>query len=195
MVTAFGLLLAPTLLPLLALLSIKRLNSRGVFAGFAAGLLSGIVSLLVRQALSSHGGSFDARLQGFSIIASTITTCAAMLIASRLFPEGDAERKRAELFFHKLDTPVEMTGSRQEKSSVRNSIIAGATTAVGALLIAAGFLAQAKIARGIDLSLGVALSVTGSIQWKRSRRENTPPSKPILEEEMGIENAWRRQGP
>lgn len=173
MVTAFGVLLAPTLLPLLATLLFRKLSSKGVVCGFFSGMICGIVTLTSKTIYLAHTGSaatqtLDYRLEGFSIFANITATCIGMALGSMLLATSTDEQRRTVAFFQRLDTPITAEESNIPKTQSDSSsfIIRLSTLAVGLLLIASGILATATAARRIDIAIGVTL-VLLSIPFRR----------------------------
>lgn len=173
MVTAFGVLLAPTLLPLLATLLFRKLSSKGVVCGFFSGMICGIVTLTSKTIYLAHTGSaatqtLDYRLEGFSIFANITATCIGMALGSMLLATSTDEQRRTVAFFQRLDTPITAEESNIPKTQSDSSsfIIRLSTLAVALLLIASGILATATAARRIDIAIGVTL-VLLSIPFRR----------------------------
>jgi SSS family transporter len=180
MVTAFGVLLAPTMIPLLALLCWRKLHSTGAYAGFAAGLISGVGTLLVRYALQRSAndptGEMDYRIEGISIFVSVFVTFAAMWVTTMFCKPSENEVDRTKAFFLLLDTPI---GDEAVSSSAYvgthgspNRLIAGSTIAVGGLLTIAGLLAPGLFGRRLDLIIGTGLTIYGLFRLWQSFRED-----------------------
>ena len=176
MVTAFGVLLAPTLLPLLATLLFRRLSSNGVICGFTVGMACGILTLTAKTLYMTHIGetaaqTLDYLLEGYSIFPNITATCLAMILGSRFLTTSVDEQTRTADFFQRLDTPI--TAEEGHVSRVQSDsssfIIRLSTLAVGALLIISGSIAIAPAARRIDISIGAILLVLG-IPFRRLLR-------------------------
>ena len=181
MVTAFGVLLAPTLLPLLATLIFRRLSSKGVLCGFLAGMVCGIATLTAKTLYISHAGTnasqaLDYQLEGYSIFANIFATCLGMYMGSKFLSTSSEETMRTTKFFERLATPIPATESHitETQSGSSSFIIRLSTVAVGVLLIASATLATTATARWIDGSIGLALGVFGT-PWNnlRSRLQST----------------------
>lgn len=166
MVTAFGVLLAPTLLPLLATLLFRRMTSKGVIVGFICGLVSGTLTLGAKVLLLQHAGAgtsqeFDYELEALSILVNITATCVGMLVGSHALVISEDEKQKTEAFFLKLATPValqkEPVSQRNGRSS--NNIIRLSTIAIGLLLVISGTLATSHAARWMDVTIGVLLLV------------------------------------
>jgi SSS family solute:Na+ symporter len=174
MVTAFGVLLAPTLLPLLATLVFRRLSSNGVLCGFIMGMLCGIVTLTSKTIYLAHAGAaatqtLDYLLEGYSIFLNIAATCLGMILGSRLIATSTSEQDRTAEFFHRLATPITAEeGHVSDKQANSSSfIIRLSTLAVGVLLIVSGLIAAAPTARWIDVSIGAVLVVL-SMPFRRT---------------------------
>jgi SSS family transporter len=168
MVTAFGVLLAPTLLPLLATLVFRGLTSKGVITGFTTGMISGVLTLTTKNLYLTHAGSaanqaLDYRLEGLSIFTNIAATCLGMYLGSALMEVSTEEHHRTLSFFRLIDTPIAPEESMITKAQSNSSanIIRLSTLAVGVLLIVSGALAQDPAAHWIDASIGIVLLLLG----------------------------------
>ncbi len=166
MVTAFGVLLAPTLLPLLATLLFRRLSSSGVVCGFICGMGCGILTLTTKTLYLAHLGAaatqtLDYVLEGYSIYLNITATCLGMILGSRFIATSPDEQARTATFFHRLDTPItpEEGHVSRTQSDSSSFIIRLSTLAVGILLIVSGVIASAPAAHWIDISIGAILLV------------------------------------
>jgi SSS family solute:Na+ symporter len=181
MVTAFGLLLAPTMLPILGGLTMRWLTWRGASAGFAVGLLSGAITFGIKTwylprvpGISKEWTSYT--LEGISILTNIGMTCLGMWLGSVLPARDLNERNRIAEFFRALDTPIgteELSSERRDDGSARPALGA-ATLVVGLLLVLAGLFAASVQARWIDLSFGFALMAFGIwILWAKKRESES----------------------
>jgi len=166
MVTAFGVLLAPTLLPLLATLIFRGLSSKGVIAGFLSGMLCGIVTLTAKTLYLAHIAAantqaLDYTLEGYSIFANIAATSLGMFLGSTLLSTTADEHRRTADFFRKLETPITPAESHisRDQSDSSSLIIRLSTLSVGLLLLLSGALTTTPVARWIDMSIGFALSL------------------------------------
>lgn len=179
MVTAFGVLLAPTLLPLLATLLFRRLTSKGVIAGFICGLASGALTLTAKTLYLQHPGvvatqALDYELEAISIFINIAMTCLGMLLGSRFLSITPDEQQRTTAFFVKLATPVSAAESAisAEQASSSAWIIRLSTIAVGVLLIISGILTTSTEGRAIDIGIG-ALLVICAVPFRRLFRQKS----------------------
>jgi SSS family solute:Na+ symporter len=168
MVTAFGVLLAPTLLPLLATLVFRSLTSKGVIAGFAMGMVSGALTLTAKTLYLTRAGiaanqALDYRLEGISIFTNIAATCLGMYLGSTLLRVSTEESHRTLAFFRLIDTPITAEESvvTKKQSSSSNYIIRLSTVAVGALLIVSGALSHDRAAHWIDGCIGIIFLALG----------------------------------
>ncbi len=67
MVTVFGLLLAPTMMPILAGLTVRWLTWKGALSGFVAGLVSGILMFSIKTWYLPHVSGISAEFAGLYI--------------------------------------------------------------------------------------------------------------------------------
>lgn len=180
MVTVFGLLMAPTLLPLLAGLTIRKLNRTGALAGLVVGLITGSVTLALKTWYLPHRPGISPEwanytFEGIAILVNTGLTALAMALATALFPADAAEQARGQAFFAAFDRPA----APQEKPVGRASplrAIGISTIGVGALLALAGIVSGNLTARTIDLAMGSALFLLG-IAYCRKPTQNLPRVK------------------
>ena len=166
MVTAFGVLLAPTLLPLLATLLFQRLTSKGVIAGFVCGLASGAVTLAAKTLYLQQAGAaatqaLDYELEAISVFVNITMTCGGMVLGSRMLAISQDEKQRTTAFFAKLATPVspEESASSLKHASSSARIIRLSTAAVGVLLVVSGMMTMSATGRWIDVSIGGLLLI------------------------------------
>ena len=168
MVTAFGVLLAPTLLPLLATLVFRGLTSKGVIAGFTSGMVSGTLTLTAKTLYLTKVGAaatqtLDYRLEGLSIFTNIAATCLGMYLGSKLLRVTSEEHTLTLTFFGLIDTPITAEESvvTKAQSNSSSNIIRLSTLAVGILLIVSGALAHEPAAHWIDTAIGIVLLALG----------------------------------
>jgi solute:Na+ symporter, SSS family len=166
MVTAFGLLLAPTLLPLLAGLTVRWLTWKGAFAGFLAGLLAGVLTLALKTwylpnlpGISPEWANYT--FEGISILINVAATCFAMYAGSRWLRTSKEETARIDAFFAALDQPVAAAEAGSFRPVAYLRAIGGPTVVVGALLILAALFVPTPSAQSTDLILGAAFAGLG----------------------------------
>jgi SSS family transporter len=174
MVTVFGLFLAPTLLPLLAGLTVRKITWKGALAGFVAGLAAGIFTLALKTWYLPHISSIspewtDYTFEGISILFNAAVTILAMWAGSVWLPSSAEERARIEVFFRNLGRPITSEDVPESRTISPGPAIAWSTIGVAALLIAAGIWSHLAVARSIDLAAGAILGMIG-IMMKRKYR-------------------------
>ena len=103
MVAAFGFLLPPTVLPLLAGLLSRRLSSAGALAGFVFGLIIG--GSMLGYSLVVHPSNIGA-FQAASILVPAVCTFLVLWAWAAWFPAKGEERERAARFVIGLDQPA-----------------------------------------------------------------------------------------
>jgi SSS family transporter len=177
MVTAFGVLLAPTLLPLLATLLFRHLTSKGVMMGFACGLIAGVLSLTAKTLYLQRAGgaatqALDYELEALSIFVNIAMTSVGMILGSLLFATSPDEQQRTAAFFVKLATPVSAAESAVSVENANSSarMIRLSTAAVGMLLIVSGFMTASSAGRWMDVGIGGFLLLL-SLPFRRSLRK------------------------
>ncbi len=175
MVTVLGLFMAPTLLPLLAGLTVRRLNWQGAFSGFLGGLLTGLAMLALKLWwLPARPGGATAEalnnFEGVSLLVNAAMTVLGMIAGTLLSSRtAEAETRVAE-FFTALDRPVVASEVPPSGTSGALPVIGASTLGVGALLAVAGLLSNTFTARAIDLSIGAFLMLLGVLFIRRHKR-------------------------
>jgi solute:Na+ symporter, SSS family len=158
MVTVLGLFMAPTFLPLLAGLVVRRLNWQGAFAGFLCGLATGLTMLGLKTwwpgAATAFGSIYN--FDGVSLLANTAATMAGMAAGSLLYP-----RPQVDAFFAALDQPIRDDEVPAKRGNPAAQVLGISTIAVGLLLCAAGAISESPIAIKIDVSIGLVLIAAG----------------------------------
>lgn len=167
MVTAFGVFLAPTLLPVLGGLTVRWLTWKGALAGFIAGITVGLTTFAVKTwylpglpNISHDWANYT--FEGISIFLNFAATALGMWLGSVLPSRDAAETSRIAAFFRALDTPITPSEVRKQEHDPARKAVGAATLAVGVLLIVAGVFAGSLQARFIDAALGVVLAGFGS---------------------------------
>jgi hypothetical protein len=174
MVTIFALFLAPTMLPILAGLTVRWVTWKGALTGFIAGLASGAIALILKTwylpALPGMQGEWASyRFEGFSIFTNIAVTAIGLWLGS-VIPEADREEQaRIALFFRDLDTPIAPSEVKASSEDSARPALGAATIIVGCLLALAGLVANSPQARWIDLSFGLGLAIFGLTFLRRNR--------------------------
>jgi SSS family solute:Na+ symporter len=180
MVTALGLFMAPTFLPLLAGLTIRRLNWQGAFTGFLCGLTTGCLMLAAKTwwpgASSAFGSAYD--FEGVSLLANTAATILGMILGTFFFPSTVDETTRVDQFFADLDTPVRESEMPARCANPAGPAIAISTIGVGCLLVVAGLISSSIAARIIDPLVGLVLVGIGLLFGRNSRKAAASAASP-----------------
>ena len=173
MVTIFALFLAPTMLPLLAGLTVRTVTWRGALSGFLAGLTVGLINLVLKTwyltslpGMQGEGASF--RFEAFSIVSTIVATAAGLWLGSVLPKKDSAEQDRIREFFRKLDTPVTASEVKSDDAESASPALGAATLVVGFLLCLSALFAPSAQARWIDLAFGGVLGLFG-LRFLRSK--------------------------
>jgi len=174
MVTVFGLFMAPTFLPVLAGLTIRRLTWKGAIAGFATGLATGASMLAIKTWFLPHATGVspewaDYHFEGISILVNVMSTVLAMLLATRWLPTTEADTKSIGEFFRQLDRPIGKAEGGV-RSAAATAAISLSTVAVGGLLVITALFCGSKTAALIDVVVGLGLAIPGMILFRRSNR-------------------------
>jgi SSS family solute:Na+ symporter len=172
MVTVLGLFMAPTLLPLLAGLMVRRITWQGAFAGFLSGLAVGFLMLGIQYAAPNIAASFGSsyNFEGVSLLLNTAATIAGMYIGSLLSHRTPEESERVAEFFAALDTPIHPSEVPLKSGNPAAPVLAISTFGVGLLIAVAGLIAKAPFARNIDVAIGVVFVAAAALLRHRVRR-------------------------
>jgi solute:Na+ symporter, SSS family len=172
MVTVLGLFMAPTLLPLLAGLTVRRLNRRGAFFGFLGGLLAGFAMLALKTwwlPLRPGGTTTETVyfFEGVSLLVNTAATVLGMIVGSLTAPPDPGVDK----FFEALDQPVRKEEVPPSGTSSALPVIGASTAGVGVLLVVAGLFSGSATARWMDLGIGAILLAGGALFFRGGRKQ------------------------
>jgi len=165
MVTVLGTFMAPTLLPLLAGLTVRRVTWQGALAGFGAGLANGLVFLAIKT-WWIHGATYT--FEGISLIANAAATILGMVLGTMLSRRSAAESARVDRFFAAVDTPIREAEVRQPGGNPSAPVLAVSTISVAVLIGAAGLISGSSTARWIDLGVALVLVTIGVVFRRRS---------------------------
>jgi SSS family solute:Na+ symporter len=171
MVTVLGLFMAPTFLPLLAGLTVRRLTWQGAFTGFLCGLGTGSAMLAVKTWSLPHGITIQT-FEGVSLLANAGMTVLGIALGTALSRRTPEERQRVEKFFAAIDTPIapsEVPGAAGNQSA---PVLGLSTIVVGLLLAAAAVFSGSATARIIDISVSLVLILIGILFRRRGARDN-----------------------
>ncbi|MCX6623164.1 MAG: Na+:solute symporter [Acidobacteria bacterium] len=175
MVTVFGLLLAPTLLPVLGGLTLRWLTWRGALSGFVLGLLCSFTTFSLKTWYFPHVPGISTEwanytFEGISICLNIAGTLLGMWLGSVLPKKDPAEQQRIREFFRALDTPIRPEEAPKSGSGGEGPALGAATVVVGLLLMLAGVVASSPGARWTDLAAGAALAAFGARFLVRARQ-------------------------
>jgi Na+/proline symporter len=162
MVTVLGLFMAPTFLPLLAGLTVRRLNWQGALAGFLGGLSTGLVMLAVKTWwLPGHPEINTYTFEGISILANIGVTVVGLWAGTILAGSSVADRDQTGQFFAALDHPIQPDEVPAGGTNPAAPVLGLSTLAVGLLLAVAGALSGSRTAQMIDFSTAAVLVAIG----------------------------------
>jgi SSS family transporter len=166
MATVLGLFMAPTLLPLLAGLTVRRLNWQGAFLGFLSGLGTGLCMLALKTWWLPYQGRMALfgsvyNFEGIGFLANVALTMLGMVAGTLLTSSRGAEPEAVRVFFRGLDKPVAASEGRSNMNAGTNSVIGISTLGVGALLLVAGLLSGSPAAAVIDICCAALLGLLG----------------------------------
>ncbi len=194
MVKAFGALGPAIMLPLIAGLFIRRVNSRGALAGIVAGMISGTSLVILNTVLlgvyservASDPGFAYWLKQGFnsiSIIVNISVTLAAMWIGSVTGKVSEEERNRVEAFMARMDVSSDAVTAAPAATGQASPFLAVGIALVifGAVFLPIGLFIGGR-SMIIDLIAGLSMMLLGSVLWitNRSQRPREAPA-PVSE--------------
>jgi solute:Na+ symporter, SSS family len=171
MVVVAGVFMAPTLLPLMAALVVRKLSWQGALAGFILGWASGFAMLGVKAWYLPHVNVEWVRsgFDGITILVNAAMTIIGMYVGRLAFGTTIADRQRMAAIFREVEEagalPVAMSAEH-----VYLSPISKITLAVGVLLATAGIIGTTRSARLIDVAVALILILLGAILFYRSRK-------------------------
>lgn len=176
MVTVLGLFMAPTFLPLLAGLSVRRLTWQGAFAGFLAGLSTGCIGLALKTwwvpgLPAGHPLGAPTTFEGLSLLANATMTVLGMLMGTVLVRRNERDEARVTKFFEAIDTPIRSDEVPRKRGNPAAPVLGISTISVGGLLVLAGILSGSATARLIDLAVGATLIAIGVAFRRRGSRD------------------------
>lgn len=186
MFKAFGALLPATALPILAGFFWKRISARGALTGLIVGAISGVALVLVNIALvNAYAAELasDPELQYWlrqgwdscAILLNIAVTLTAMFVGSLVKKQDDDERKRVDMYFQELDTPVNATASNPVSVATGSDLkVMGVTMLLfGALMSVTGFLillaSGTSFSISVNLATGAAFLLFGILIYVRGR--------------------------
>ncbi|MCZ2080218.1 MAG: hypothetical protein LC130_35065 [Bryobacterales bacterium] len=178
MVTVLGLFMAPTFLPLLAGLAIRKLTWQGAFAGFLCGLVTGFAMLAVKTwwLPSAPGAGSSYLFEGISLLANTAATILGMIAGTVLSRAGAGPEPKTQQFFRELDRPIAPEEVPARSGNPAASVLGLSTASVGALLFLAGAVSGSTTARVIDFTVGAVLIVIGVFFRRRAGQSSGKPT-------------------
>lgn len=177
MVTVLGTFMAPTLLPLLAGLAVRRLTWQGAVAGFGTGLANGLIFLAIKtwwipsQPSNPFGSTYT--FEGISLIANAAATILGMVVGTIASKRSAEESARVEQFFAAVDTPIAEGEVPKRRGNPSAPVLAVSTISVALLIGVAGLISGSATARWIDTGVALALITVGVSFW-RSATRTTP---------------------
>jgi len=192
MVKIFGAFGPAMMIPLLAGLLFKKINSRGAVAGVVAGMFSGVVLVVLNGILL---GIYKDRLatdaalsywlkQGWNSASTGVNILATLLgmgIGSALFKTPAEEKRRAEEFLSRMSVPSEPKIEPEKKRRSPFGIVGVGLMIYGAIIAAVGifflFKGQAQKAFAVNLAAGALMALTGFL-LRALTKERTSPVNP-----------------
>jgi SSS family transporter len=149
MVLAFGFVLPPTVLPVVAGLLTRRLSAGGALAGFLAGIGVGSFFLFYRSISAPSNAS---RIQSMSLLLATCATTVALLLAAWLFPAKGEAADRSNRFQEKLGGSAPPTADAENPAPIAGLII-------GVMGVVLAVIGTGVLARTNWLTIGTGLGL------------------------------------
>lgn len=158
MVAAFGFLLPPTTLPLLAGLLSRRLSATGALTGFVAGFAAGGVMLGYRAI--AHPQDTGA-LQAASILVPAVFTFLVLWGSAVWFPAQGDEQERATRFITGLDQPsADSEGAVSNPAPIAGLVIG--IVAIALLIVGVIPIVSGEPVSLLTVSMGAVFSLIGA---------------------------------
>jgi SSS family solute:Na+ symporter len=165
MVTVLGVFMGPTLIPLLAGLSTRRVNAAGALTGFLFGLVTGVAMLALKtwwpSAATVAGSTYN--FEGVSLLLNAGMTVTGMTIGSKVFRSPMDEQVRTREFFRGFTLAPRPTGPQPSQANPAGPALAAATIGMGGLIVGAGLISRVRTARLIDTFVGLVLVAIGMV--------------------------------
>lgn len=189
MVKIFGAFGPAMMLPLLAGLLFKKVNSRGAVAGVVAGMFSGVFLVVLNGLLL---GIYKDRLaadptlsywlkQGWNSASTGVNILATILgmgIGSALFKTPEEEKKRAQEFLARMSVPsepkVEPEKARQSPFGIVGIGLMIYGSIIAAVGIFLGWKGHAQKAFGVNLAAGGLMFLSGFLLSVLKKERNSP---------------------
>jgi SSS family solute:Na+ symporter len=172
--TWLGLVLPPTMLPIIMGLVTRRYGWRAALGGFLGGLAAGVAYMIFQKPLEAAFPSVGPHnLQGVSMLANAVATVAAMELVALFERRSPEEQERTEQFFQRLERPLQAVPPEGELPSPF-FIVGISTLAAGLVLAVTAFMEiPHPLSFHINLGLGLLLAAIGAALWAASRRTVT----------------------
>ncbi len=189
MVKIYGASGPAMMLPLLAGLLFKKVNSRGAVSGVVAGMLSGVLLVVLNGVLL---GIYKDRVavdptlsywlkQGWISASSAVNilaTIVGMVVGSALFKTPEEEKTRAREFSARMSVPGEPRIDREKTRRSPFGIVGFGLMIYGAIIAAVGaFLGwqgHAREAFFLNLAVGGAMALIGFLLQALKRESRSP---------------------
>ncbi len=181
MVKAFGALGPAIMLPLLAGLFVRKVNSRGALFGIVGGMISGtilVVANTILLGIYADEIKTDAQLsywlkQGFnsvSIGVNILVTMLSMWIGSAIGKITDEEKCRVDEFYKRMNVSSDTHADAQPKSSKQSPFMAVGFSLIifGVVFVPIGLIIGGR-GMAIDLMAGLGMMALGIALWLPNR--------------------------
>jgi solute:Na+ symporter, SSS family len=169
MVVAFGFVLPPTVLPVVAGLLTRRLSAGGALAGFLAGVGVGTFFIIYRF---SSAPSKASQIQSESLLFATLATIVVLFAAASRWPAQGEAADRSNRFLKKLGGTAPPTEVADNPAPIAGFVIA----MMGVVLAVIGMGTLARL-NWLTISTGVGLLVVGLAMLKDVFRAAPDPDR------------------
>jgi MFS family permease len=181
---AFG---PPIMIPLIFGLLFRKFNARGVIWGVIAGATTGIILIVgnfILVGIYSEEMTVDPKLEfwlrsGWNSAATVLNILATILgmwIGTITKPTPREEANKVNSFFNDLKKPFQLEAAAKDSSLSPFKIIGFTLAVFGVVIVLIAFLVLLVYhntqAFRLDLILGFALLLLGSVMWMKSKKRS-----------------------
>ena len=180
MVKLFSIATAPVAIPMLLGLLSRRMTNAGALMGFVTGVTVGLLLYFLGPEQGKLWGA-TWKLENLLLFSTAGTTAIVMVMVSFMFPQNDAERRRAESFLQRLTVPIGEMDGDVAPGGAGSGISPFRVVGISIIFIGAMMLAVAPWVGGLalvmDLGIGLGLAAVGIVMAMHSRSADAYASK------------------
>lgn len=165
-----GLVLPPTMLPVIMGLVARRYGWRSALGGFLGGLAAGVAFHVFKTPLQEAFPGIPHTLEGASMLVNAVVTVGTMELVALVERRSEDEKERTREFFAKLGSPVKVERIEGELPSPF-FIVGISCLGIGLLIAVVAFMETSHpLSLQVNLAVGLVLATIGAVLWYCSRR-------------------------